>query len=119
VKENLVKKGGKNLLTSSDVAPHSMRELRKFSAHRLVQRLGLAKLDRPAAFYPEEMVPAKVKIALLQNVGAASRPVVKPGDEVKEGTLIAKIPDKALGANLHSSINGTILKVDENYIYIG
>ena len=119
VKENLVKKGAKNILSSSDITPHKMRDLRKFSAHRLVQRLGLAKLDRPAMLYPEEMIPAKVKIALHQNVGAASLPVVKPGDEVKEGTLIAKIPDKALGANLHASINGTVLKVDENYIYIG
>ncbi|MEA2081356.1 MAG: 4Fe-4S dicluster domain-containing protein [Elusimicrobiota bacterium] len=119
VKENLVKKGYSNTLTSSNVVPHSMRELRKFSAHRLVQRLGLAKFDRPAIFYPEEIVPGKVKIALHQNVGAASEPVVEPGAEVQEGTLIAKIPEKALGANLHSSINGTVVKIDENFIYIG
>ncbi len=119
VKENLIKKGHKNILTSSDITPHSMRELRKFSAHRLVQRLGLAKLDREALLYGEEIIPDKVKIALLQNVGAPSEPVVKPGHEVKEGMLIAKIPDKTLGANLHSSINGTVVKIDENYIYIG
>ncbi|MBU3955596.1 4Fe-4S dicluster domain-containing protein, partial [bacterium] len=119
VKENLIKKGHRNILTSSDVTPHGMWELRKFSAHRLVERLGLAKLDREAVFYPKEIVPDKVKIALHQNVGAASVPLARPGDEVKEGTLIAKIPEKSLGANLHSSINGTVVKIDENYIYIG
>lgn len=119
VKEELIKKGHKNLLTSSDLRAHSERALRQFSSHRLVQRLGLAECDKSAGFYPEEIVPDKVKIALHQNAGLPSFPVVKPGAEVKEGDIIAKAPEKALGANLHASISGTVVKIDENYIYIG
>jgi Na+-translocating ferredoxin:NAD+ oxidoreductase RnfC subunit len=78
----------------------------------------LASFDKPAVFHPEEVVPAKVRIALHQNAGLPSVPVVKAGSEVKEGDLIAKAPEKALGANLHASISGTVVKIDDKYVYI-
>jgi len=118
VKENLVKKGHKNMHTSSQLSVHSERALRQFPAQRLLQRIGLAEFDKPVSFHPEELVPSKVKIALHQNVGMPSSPVVKAGSEVKEGELIAKAPEKALSANLHASIPGTVVKIDEKYIYI-
>jgi len=118
VKENLILNGHKNILQEKDLKVNSEREFRQFSALRVTQRLGMAKQDRPAEFYPREFIPAKVKISLTQHVGRPSEPVVKQGDKVKKGDLIARIPEKALGANIHSSIKGTVVKIDGEYIYI-
>ena len=40
------------------------------------------------------------------HIGAPSRPVVRDGQTVTCGELIAEIPEGALGANLHASISG-------------
>ncbi len=118
VKENLISNGHKNILNEVNLKAHSERDLRQFSALRVTQRLGMAKQDRDAVFYPREFVPSKVKISLTQHVGRPSEPVVKQGDKVKKGDLIARIPESQLGANIHSSIKGTVSKVDEEFIYI-
>ncbi|MFH1957391.1 MAG: 4Fe-4S dicluster domain-containing protein [bacterium] len=115
VKENLISNGHKNILKETNLRVHSERDLRQFSALRVTQRLGMAKQDREAVFYPREFVPSKVKISLTGN---PSEPVVKEGDKVKKGDLIARIPEKSLGANIHSSIKGTVVKVDGEFIYI-
>ncbi|MCD6413098.1 MAG: 4Fe-4S dicluster domain-containing protein [Elusimicrobia bacterium] len=118
VKENLISKGLKNILTEPKPTTHPVRDLRKFPAERVVQRLGIRKYDVPAQFYQREFIPDKVKIPFLQHVGVPSQPVVKVGDEVKAGQLIAKIPDGKIGANMHSSIDGTVVNIDEKFVYI-
>ncbi len=55
---------------------------------------------------------------LKQHIGAASLPVVTAGDYVLRGQLIAKKPDGTLGANLHSSVSGMVLDVNENQITV-
>lgn len=52
-----------------------------------------------------------MKFALTQGLGAELEPVVKVGDKVKVGTLIAKPKHNMLGANLHSSISGEVVKI--------
>lgn len=47
-------------------------------------------------------------ILLKQHVGKLSKPVVKVGDVVKRGTLIAV--SSGLGSNIHASIDGVIDK---------
>jgi len=118
VKERLIKKGFKNILQNADLKVHGEKDLRKFSALRLIHRLGLAALDRPASLYEKVFVPPRVRIPLLQHTGSPAKPVVIPGAQVKEGSLIAAIPEGKLGANIHSSITGTVVKIDEKYIYI-
>lgn len=53
---------------------------------------------------------------LRQHVGAPCEPVVKVGDEVKVGTLLAK--PTGLGANIHSSCDGKVASVDSNCIKV-
>ena len=60
----------------------------------------------------------KVRIPLKQHVGAPCEPIVKVGDAVKEGDLIAKIRDGQLGANIHASISGTVTAVSESGMII-
>jgi len=69
------------------------------------------KLSANAAIKP--LKPSKrVFIPISQNLGAPSQPVVKKGDEVKVGQLIAK-GEAFISANVHSSVSGKVFKVDE------
>ncbi len=56
-------------------------------------------------------VPSQVAIPVAQHIGAPATPVVKKGDLVKVGTLIAK-SSGFVSANIHSSVSGTVLKID-------
>ncbi|SFJ73220.1 proline reductase-associated electron transfer protein PrdC (plasmid) [Terrisporobacter petrolearius] len=56
------------------------------------------------------------KILLRQHVGAPCEAVVKVGDKVKKGTLIAK--PTGLGANIFSSVYGNISEITEDAIII-
>ena len=56
-------------------------------------------------------IPKQVQIPLGQNLGAPSVPIVKKGDEVKVGQLIAK-GEAFISSNIHSSVSGKVLKID-------
>lgn len=57
-------------------------------------------------------IPAQVIIPLSQSLGAPSVPVVNKGDAVKVGQLIAK-GEAFISSNIHSSVSGKVLKIDE------
>lgn len=57
-------------------------------------------------------IPAQVIIPLSQSLGAPSVPVVSKGDAVKVGQLIAK-GEAFISSNIHSSVSGKVLKIDE------
>ena len=57
-----------------------------------------------------------VQMLLRQHVGAPCAAIVKAGDEVKKGTLIAT--PTGLGANIFSSVYGKVTEVTEDRIII-
>lgn len=57
-----------------------------------------------------------ISIPLKQHVGHPDHPIVKVGDAVKRGQLIA-VPTN-MGANIFSSLSGLVTKIDENEIVI-
>ena len=57
-------------------------------------------------------VPAQVAIPIAQHIGAPATPVVQKGDTVKVGTLIAK-SSGFVSTNIHSSVSGTVFKIDD------
>ena len=62
-----------------------------------------------AASKPVPMpLPAQVRILMSQHIGAPCETVVKDGDHVEVGQLIAGCPEGKLGTNLHASISGTV-----------
>jgi Predicted NADH:ubiquinone oxidoreductase, subunit RnfC len=65
-----------------------------------------------------ETNPDQVEILLKQHTGVPSKPVVKIGEQVNEGDLIAEIPKGKLGARLHASIKGRITYICEERIII-
>lgn len=65
--------------------------------------------ERPIETLP---LPERVQIPLAQHIGAPAEALVKKGDTVKVGTLIAKAAG-FISANIHSSISGVVEKIDE------
>lgn len=65
--------------------------------------------DKKTEIFP---IPKKVVIMLSQHIGAPSIPLVKKGDVVKVGTLIAK-GEAFVSANIHSSVSGKVNKIEE------
>jgi len=118
IRQKLMEKGIKNPHKRSDLKVHPEREWRRVSVERLIERLGIKNYDVPAPFVEEEYIPKKVRISLNQHIGAPSIPEVKKGDVVKEGDLIASVPEEELGANIHASVSGKITEVNEEYIEI-
>ena len=69
----------------------------KLSAHKRIETIS---------------IPSQVIIPLAQHIGKPAEAVVKKGDDVKVGTLIGKA-DGFVSANIHSSVSGKVLKVDD------
>lgn len=57
-------------------------------------------------------LPKEVCIPLSQSLGAMSKLIVSKGSFVKTGELIAQA-DGFISANVHSSVTGTVKKIDE------
>ena len=93
-------------------------EYKRVSVERLTLRLGLKKYDLPAPISDKKFSAKTVKISLLQHIGAPSVPIVKEGDTVSEGDVIANAPEGALGVNLHASISGKVAVITSKYIKI-
>lgn len=56
-------------------------------------------------------LPKQAVFPMSQHIGAPAKPVVKKGDKVKVGTLIAEAGG-FISAPIHSSVSGTVFKVD-------
>lgn len=67
--------------------------------------------SKNAAIEPAPL-PQRVVIPLSQHIGAPSKPVVKVGDLVKTGQLIAE-PGGFVSIPMHASITGKITKIDK------
>lgn len=55
-------------------------------------------------------IPSQVTIPLSMNIGAPAKPVVKPGDHVDVGQLIAEAGGY-VSAPVHASVSGTVKKI--------
>ncbi|WP_028975317.1 electron transport complex subunit RsxC [Spirochaeta cellobiosiphila] len=69
------------------------------------------KITKTEAIQELEL-PKEVRILLSQHIGAPATPVVKKGDKVKVGTLIGA-GSSFISANIHSSVSGTVVKIDD------
>lgn len=56
-------------------------------------------------------LPAQAVFPLSQHIGTPAIPVVKKGDKVKVGTLLAKASGH-VSAPIYSSVSGTVFKID-------
>jgi len=55
--------------------------------------------------------PAAVNVPLVQHIGAPAKAIVKKGDAVRRGQVIGE-PGGFVSATIHSSVSGTVTKLD-------
>ena len=83
----------KNTFRIGGVHPHDNKS---YSAHKAIV---------------EAPLPKQAVILLSQHIGAPAQPVVAVGDKVQVGTLLAKAGG-FVSAPVHSSVSGTVVKID-------
>ena len=96
-----------------------LRNSRKVPTTRLMSRLGLSEYKNDhLPVKKTDSIPATIKLKLQQHIGAKSEPIVKKGQQVNEGDVVATIPLNKLGAKLHASITGKVSDVNKDEIVI-
>lgn len=111
-----LKSAGMKWNGNREVEVHPIYEGRHVPLKQLMAKLGISEYDVPAHFQLKEFLPHKVQLPLLQHVGEPALPVVKKGQKVKKGEVIAEPAANKLGANIHASIDGTIAMVGQEII---
>ena len=101
-----------------EVKVHPIKEGRRVPLKQLIMKLKLQDYDVEAPFTAKNILVNKVRILLQQHIGKPAQAIVKKGEVVEDGQVIGKIPDGALGANIHASITGKIKEVTEQFISI-
>ena len=101
------------------VSSREERKWRKVPSKRIAARAGVLEYYGIAVQGMAEALPRQVSINLRQGAGLPSEAIVKIGERVHEGQLIARRPENALGSDLHASINGTVLDIKESILISG
>ena len=116
IKQELAKRGIRYKKPENELKADINREFRKIPTHRAANRAGVGAYYDIQIKNCTEYNPSVVSIPLKQHIGAPSEAIVKVGEAVKTGQLIAKCPDGKLGANIHASIDGKVTSVDGSII---
>lgn len=112
IKKELGKKGIRYQKQEGvEYTPDKNREYRKIPTRRIANHAGVSDYFNIEITDCIDYNAKRVSIPVSQHIGAPSESVVKVGDTVKCGQLIAKCPDGKLGANIHSSIDGIVQEV--------
>ncbi len=96
----------------------SARPLRMIPVSRLRARLGLNPYNKSAPITEKQVKVKRLVIALSQHIGAPAVAVVKKGDKVEKGQLIAKPHENALSVGIHASMSGIVTDVTDKNIII-
>jgi Na+-translocating ferredoxin:NAD+ oxidoreductase RnfC subunit len=116
IKRKLLKEGVKREPKRETYQVSVFNDTRKIPLKRLMERLEVTKYDTHPPFYENDIQVRQVAIPLQQHLGRPAVAVVQAGDSVKKGDLIGEIPEGALGARVHASIDGTVEEVGESIV---
>jgi Na+-translocating ferredoxin:NAD+ oxidoreductase RnfC subunit len=119
LKGKLSSAGIKNPNNRKPEKTNEFRDYRKFPVKKLVARLGLEAYNVDAPLL--ENVDQDFQCVVLdrkQHIGAKAEPLVQVGDTVALGQAVADVQEGQLGARIHTSIAGTVKRVEENIIEI-
>jgi Na+-translocating ferredoxin:NAD+ oxidoreductase RnfC subunit len=97
----------KRLVELADIDPF-IRNGRQIDAHRVAYRAGIANYDFGVPESSVTLHPETVSIPLKQHIGSPCEPLVKEGDSVIVGQIIGTVPEGALGAPIHASVDGVV-----------
>ena len=99
-----------------DLKPHPLAGQRRIPTRRLMAKLGIAGFRNVGPLEDRPLAPARVVLPLKQHAGEPARPVVRPGERVRAGDLVAAPAEGALGARIHASVAGTVRDVDGSVV---
>jgi len=117
VKRNLAK-NRLGYKSTEPTTPDPERDDRLVPISRFKNRIGVAKFDKPTRFLDSLSIQQEAYVLpLSQHVGKPSVPVVKPGDKVCAGQMVAKA-DEGISASLHTPVSGTVCAVTGSQIEI-
>lgn len=111
VKAELAKNGIRFPKTGEEYFEDPNREYRKIPSKRAANRAGAGAYYDYKIKTCKEFTPDSVEIPVKQHIGVPAEPVVKVGDTVKCGQLIAACPEGKMGANIHASVDGKVTSV--------
>jgi hypothetical protein len=97
-------------------AVHPLKSYRSVPTGRLMRRLGLHQFTAEAPLFPEKIEPKSVAISLQPSVGFAPTPVVRVGDRVTAGELVAAASESGLSVPAHASIDGKVTAVGQSIV---
>ncbi|MCL4708975.1 hypothetical protein KJ068_27765, partial [bacterium] len=69
-----------------------------------------------APLFTGKIAPENVTISLRPSVGVPPSPVVRVGERVRAGDLLARASESALSVPAHASIAGQITDVGQNIV---
>lgn len=96
-------------------AAEMVRPHRLIPHQRILEKTGIIAYDRALAF-AGSVGPKRVALPLKQHWGAPARPLVKVGDRVAKGQLVASAPEAAIGAAVHASLDGAVVSVGDSIV---
>ncbi|MGB4661922.1 MAG: 4Fe-4S dicluster domain-containing protein [Mobilitalea sp.] len=115
----------KGIIVERNMTPEARESVdtQKVPTDRLIARLGLSSYMIPHSNIAQtagnqnseqecyDIQPDEVFILFSQHIGMPALPIVKVGDRVKCGDLIAAANEKGLSANIHASMEGIITDI--------
>ncbi len=119
IKQALMKEGIRWEGKGNEPKGHPFRETRFVPTSRLMQRLNITPYDTHPGLSHRTFVPERVVIPLKQHIGAPCVCTVSVGDIVAVGDPIGEVPENALGARIHASIDGVVESVDNGRVVVG
>ena len=95
-----------------------LAKIRLIPSGNLISRNAIAQYILDAPLVEDGWQPASVNLPLRQHIGASAHPIVRVGDKVHSGQLIAGMAEGELGATIHASIAGKVTVVTTKIISI-
>ena len=109
---------GIRFIQQKPVKVHPIKDGRRVPLSQLIMKLKLQDYDVDAPYNSEEIKVSRVHIPLQQHIGSIASSIVKSGQLVEAGQLIAEVAEGKLGANIHASISGKVTNADDKMISI-
>ena len=101
----------------AETQPSEFFEIKQVPVSRLVAKLQIREYLHEVAYRAEPVTCDRVTLRLQQGVGKPSQAVVKEGERVALGQLVAE-PGGPVSAALHASIAGIVERVDDTAVVL-
>lgn len=100
----------------AEVAP--MYPYRRTPTALLLRRLGLEEYIKPHRLVERPVEPRRLTLMLQQHLGAPATPVVRAGDLVKAGQLVAETPGSQTGSRIFTPLAGKVTRVGKDAVCV-